>query len=132
MTRTMTWAMRTVLLGVSLFVVAATLSGPQSALGSLALTPSDKLTHFLAFYLIALLAAASRPSRRLWLTAACVVILGLALELLQGFVGREPSLKDALFNLAGITMALVPFAAARLTLARTGSIQHRADHGPSE
>jgi VanZ family protein len=139
MTRTMTWAMRTVLLGVSLFVVAATLSGPKSALGSLALTPSDKLTHFLAFYLIALLAAASLPSRRLWLTAACVVILGLALEFLQGFVGREPSINDALFNIAGITMALVPFAAARLAQGRPHAQQPRtsraldgADQSPSK
>lgn len=135
----MTWAMRTALLCVSLFVILATLSGPKSPLGSLALTPSDKLTHFMAFYLIALLGAVSFPSGRLLLTAACVLVLGLALELLQGLVGREPSIKDALFNVAGIAMALVPFAAARLTLARahatharSSSALDRADQSPPE
>lgn len=115
MKRTLKWSMRTALLSVCLFVVMATLAGPQSPLGSLALTPSDKLTHFLAFYVIALLAAVSFPSRRLLMSAVCTVTLGLSLEVLQGLTGREPSIKDALFNMAGIAMALVPFAAAHIT-----------------
>lgn len=112
------WAMRTALLGVCVLVVMASLAGPRSFLGSLVLTPSDKLTHLLAFYVIALLSALSFPPRRLWLSAAFAVTLGLCLEPLQGFTGREPSIADALFNMAGIAMALVPFAAGRLAQAR--------------
>ena len=119
--RTLVWATRAALLGVCLLVVMATLASPGSRLGSLVPSASDKLTHFLAFYVIALLGAVSFPARRLLLSAAFAVTLGFCLELLQGFTGREPSIRDGLFNMAGIVMALVPFAAARLAQEPAGA-----------
>ena len=130
MKRTLKWAMRIAFLCVCFLVVMATLAGPRSFLGSLVLTPSDKLTHFLAFYVIALLGALSFPPRRLWLSAAFAVTLGLCLELLQGFTGREPSIEDALFNMAGIATALVPFAAGRLRQQRAQSVHARIPRAP--
>lgn len=108
------WLFRFLLTSLLGLVVAASLSGPHTLLGALALTPSDKLTHAAAFFLLAVLAVPAFPRARLsWISAAAVT-LGFLLELAQGFTGRQVSAEDFLFNCAGTAAGIAPFAAARL------------------
>jgi len=64
---------------------------------------SDKAQHFLSYAgWMALIAASPRSLPRILSYAGVVALIGLAVEGLQPFVGRERSLYDLLANLAGI------------------------------
>ncbi|HVZ92067.1 MAG TPA: VanZ family protein [Rhizomicrobium sp.] len=63
---------------------------------------SDKLQHFTAYFGLALLAAAALRTRRALLAAVvALVVLGGALEILQGLTGRDPEILDEAANSLG-------------------------------
>jgi len=63
----------------------------------------DLVLHFAGYATLAVMAAMGLRRRRsaLW-AAACLVLLGIALEFLQSYTGRDRSLYDALANAAGV------------------------------
>src|SRR5262249_50319849 len=63
---------------------------------------NDKLLHFLAYFLLAAMASMAvkrRGSARLAVLG--IILLGGALEIVQGYVGRDMSVYDELANTAG-------------------------------
>ena len=67
----------------------------------------DKAAHFIAFGLILWsLGVLFRRIPRTW-AALLAIALGAAVEVLQGFVGRDPSWGDLLADALGVATALV-------------------------
>jgi VanZ family protein len=63
---------------------------------------NDKALHFIAYFILAAMAGAAFRDRRPVFTAVlALIVLGGALETLQGFVGRDSSAYDALANTVG-------------------------------
>jgi VanZ family protein len=62
----------------------------------------DKSLHFMAYFGLAGLATVALDARKqaLWAVLS-LAILGGALEILQGFTGRDPSLYDEIANILG-------------------------------
>lgn len=66
----------------------------------------DWLQHGLGYGVLMVTLVASQAQPRLWWSALVLVALGLALELVQGWLGyRYAELKDLLANAAGIGLA---------------------------
>ena len=80
------------------------------------LETSDKLLHFLAYFgLAAILAAALGSGRALVYAVAGLVALGGALEIVQGFVGRDAEwLDEAANTLGAVAGAILGLVALRL------------------
>lgn len=76
----------------------------------------DKLAHFVAFYVVTLLALPAFPRTRLVVIAAGLTVLGVAIEFLQMLpaVNRDSDVKDVVADAAGIAAALAPVLAWRL------------------
>jgi len=49
-----------------------------------------------------------------WALAAALVLAGGGIEIVQGFVGREPDWKDWIADMAGIAAVLIPLGVDRL------------------
>ncbi|HXL99382.1 MAG TPA: VanZ family protein [Rhizomicrobium sp.] len=63
----------------------------------------DKLQHFLAYFgLAGLSTVALGTGRRAIWAALALVALGGALEILQGFTGRDPDIHDEIANTVGV------------------------------
>ncbi len=78
-------------------------------------TPWDKANHALAFYILAALAAAAYPGRRLIMLALGLTLVGVLIELVQAtpWVRRDASALDVLADLVGIAACFGPVALAR-------------------
>ncbi len=64
---------------------------------------SDKLFHFIVYFVLAAIGvAAFRARRPAFLAALGLIVLGGMLEILQGFVGRQTSFADQLANTLGV------------------------------
>ena len=78
----------------------------------------DKAQHFTAYFGLALMAVLGWSGRRTILLFLAVIALGGALEILQGFVGRDSEWGDMLANtigaVTGTLLALGLLAVARL------------------
>lgn len=63
---------------------------------------NDKITHFTAYFVLALLATVALKARlrALWATLA-LIAMGGALEIVQGFVGRDCDIMDEVANSLG-------------------------------
>lgn len=73
----------------------------------------DKAAHFVAFGLILWsLGVLFRRIPRLW-AAAIAIALGGAVEIIQSFVGRDPSWGDFLADILGVAAALTAWAVWR-------------------
>lgn len=73
----------------------------------------DKAAHFIAFGLILWsLGVLFRRLPRTW-AALLAVALGAVVEVVQGYVGRDPSWGDLLANTLGVATALLIWAAWR-------------------
>jgi VanZ family protein len=73
----------------------------------------DKAAHFIAFGLILWsLGVLFRRLPRTW-AALLAIALGGAVEIVQGYVGRDPSWGDLLADVLGVATALVRWAAWR-------------------
>jgi len=69
---------------------------------------NDKVLHFLAYFGLAAMAAAAFKERRpVVLTAFGLMLLGGALEIIQGFTGRDMSIYDELANVLGVVAGAV-------------------------
>ena len=75
---------------------------------------SDKSDHFLAFYGLAVLAAAAFPGRRLMILALQLSAFGAIIELVQALpiVNRDGDFWDWVADTIGITFALGPILLA--------------------
>jgi hypothetical protein len=78
----------------------------------LRLTPWDKATHFIAFYVLTALAVASFPRRNLLLIAALLSGFGALIEIVQGMpqVHRDRDFWDWVADTVAIASALLPIA----------------------
>lgn len=73
----------------------------------------DKAAHFIAFGLILWsLGVLFRRLPRTW-AALLAVVLGGAVEVVQGYIGRDPSWGDLLADALGVAVALLIWAAWR-------------------
>jgi nitric oxide reductase large subunit len=72
----------------------------------------DKAEHFLAFYVLTLLAAAAFPRRPLWAIAVSLSLLGAGIEVVQGLpiISRDSDFWDWFADTLAITAALLPVA----------------------
>ena len=73
---------------------------------------NDKVLHFIAYFGLAVMAAAAFKGRRgaVWAVLA-LIVMGGVLEIVQGYVGRDMSLGDELANASG---ALIGGGMARM------------------
>jgi VanZ family protein len=63
---------------------------------------NDKFLHFVAYFILGAMAAgAIRQRGRVKWAILGLIILGAVIELIQAFIGRDPSLLDAIANGAG-------------------------------
>ncbi|MDP9091079.1 MAG: hypothetical protein M3O26_20385 [Pseudomonadota bacterium] len=78
----------------------------------LRLTPWDKATHFIAFYVLTALAVAAFPKRNLLLIAALLSAFGALIEIVQGMpqVRRDRDFWDWVADTVAIASALLPMA----------------------
>ena len=79
------------------------------------LIPWDKAAHFLAFYVLTLLAAAAFPRRPLLLLAIALSAYGAAIEVIQGLpmVARDSSFWDWVADTVAVGAALLPLLVPR-------------------
>jgi hypothetical protein len=72
----------------------------------------DKAEHFLAFYILTLLAAAAFPRRPLWAVAVALSLLGAGIEVVQALpiVSRDSDFWDWFADTLAIMAVLLPFA----------------------
>lgn len=80
------------------------------------LIPWDKAAHFLAFYVLTLLAAAAFPRRALLLLALALSAYGAAIELVQALplVDRDSDVWDWVADTVAIGAALLPLLIPKL------------------
>lgn len=85
----------------------AVIPGPDE----LQILPSDKMIHFLAFYVLATLAAVAYPARSLWIIGVGLSGFGGFIELIQAipFVHRDCDIWDWVVDTTAIFAALFPF-----------------------
>jgi hypothetical protein len=78
----------------------------------LRLTPWDKATHFIAFYVLTGLAVAAFPKRNLIVIAALLSGFGALIEIVQGLpqVRRDRDFWDWVADTVAITSAMLPIA----------------------
>ncbi len=111
------WLARTVF-AVYLAVLTALLlmqdpvsSDPTGILNASLAVPNP-VAHLLSFWILAVLAFASRPPARGWVVILLLCVYATGTELLQGFVpGRTPEWTDWFQDLAGVALGAVCFAA---------------------
>jgi hypothetical protein len=74
------------------------------------LTPWDKATHFIAFYVLTGLAVAAFPKRNLFILAALLSAFGALIEIVQGLpmVQRDRDFWDWVADTMAISAALAP------------------------
>jgi hypothetical protein len=77
---------------------------------ALQLTPWDKATHFIAFYVLTGLAVAAFPRRNLFVVAALLSAFGALIEIVQGLpmVHRDRDFWDWVADSIAISCALAP------------------------
>lgn len=77
---------------------------------ALQLTPWDKATHFIAFYVLTGLAVAAFPKRNLFVVAALLSAFGALIEIVQGLpmVRRDRDFWDWVADTIAISSALAP------------------------
>jgi hypothetical protein len=77
---------------------------------ALQLTPWDKATHFIAFYVLSGLAVAAFPKQNVFVVAACLSAFGALIEFVQGLpmVHRDRDFWDWVADSIAIACALAP------------------------
>ncbi len=88
---------------------------------------SDKTMHFLAYFILALLATIMfRAGWRAVFAVVGLIAMGGALEIIQGLVGRDADLLDELANIRGALLGaligwlILAVVARRLLVGRAG------------
>ncbi len=83
--------------------------------GGADLIPWDKAKHFLVFYLLTALAITALPASRFWRIGGVLLAFGGAIEILQGFVGRDAAWGDLFADACGICALFGPIILRALT-----------------
>jgi VanZ family protein len=99
-----------VFLGASIFALAKALLPGDDSVG---LIPWDKAKHFIVFYVLSILASLALPQSRLHRIGVVILAFGGAIEILQGFVGRDASWLDLFADACGISAALGPMLVSK-------------------
>ena len=94
-----------VFLAAAAFALAKALLPDDDSIG---LIPWDKAKHFLVFYVLSILASLALPQSRLHRIGLVILAFGGAIEILQGFVGRDASWFDLFADACGISAAFGP------------------------
>lgn len=94
------------LLAAGLVAATVLMLAPQGAPTPRSLFGLDKIDHFMAFMVLAFVAAQAFPTRRLWLIGLGLAAYGGAIEVVQRFVGRSMDLLDFAADVAGILVGL--------------------------
>lgn len=76
--------------------------------------PGDKAGHFLSFYVLTLLFCLALPRTPRLAIAVLLLVGGGAIEVVQGFVGRDADWKDWIADLMGVAAALLPMGLDRV------------------
>lgn len=95
--------------------LAALMLGPFQVIEQAARIP-DYIGHAIAFFLIAICLFILFDGRSLLVSGLAATVLGGAVELVQGRVGRDPSWSDFAADVVGITGALLALALLRLLI----------------
>ena len=105
-----------IVLGVTAVVVASLLPIPSADLEG----GSDKLWHFLTYFVLALFSSGIVPADRLWRLAVRFLVLGAGLEVAQALLTdtREADWADMAANAAGILCAWLIASGGRAGWAR--------------
>jgi hypothetical protein len=100
-------AARLVFFAALIFTFYSAVVPPSHALQ---LTPWDKATHFIAFYVLSGLAAAAFPKQNLFVVAASLSVFGALIEFVQGLpiVHRDRDFWDWVADTLAIIAALSP------------------------
>ena len=80
---------------------------------------SDKVGHVVAFAIIAGSVAVLAPGWNLWRVALAALAIGIGVEIVQGFVGRDPDVLDVAADIVGIALACAALALMPSTPFRT-------------
>ncbi|HEY8948613.1 MAG TPA: VanZ family protein [Rhizomicrobium sp.] len=79
----------------------------------------DKALHFTAYFILSALAVAALRARKKALLAMLgLIVMGGALEIIQGMVGRDMSAYDELANTLGVIAGAIMVWAVRAALVR--------------
>lgn len=80
----------------------------------------DKFGHFLAYFALALAGAGIVPAERVWIVMLRCLLLGFALEVVQGLwlETRQADWRDMLANFAGVACAWLIVRGGRSSWAR--------------
>ena len=99
-----------VFLAASAYALARALLPDNDSIG---LIPWDKAKHFIVFYTLSILASLALPRSRLHRIGLVILAFGGAIEILQGFVGRDASWFDLFADACGISAAFGPMLVSR-------------------
>lgn len=98
---------------VLLITAAVLLFSPLSAVEAAGPMGWDKVVHFCLFGLLLWSLAILLPKLPRLAVAGLTIVAGAATELIQGFVGRDPSWGDFFADTLGVSLALFLWAAWR-------------------
>lgn len=103
---------RALFIGALIFTIVEALLPAKRAVS---LFPWDKATHFSAFYILFLLAAAAFPAARLAVVAIFLSAVGAAIEIAQALpaVHRDGDFFDWVADTVGVCAGLAPVLLAR-------------------
>lgn len=76
---------------------------------------SDKIGHVIAFGVITGALAVLAPRWPLWRLVLTALVVGVAVEIIQGFVGRDADVMDVAADMVGIALAGLVLALVRST-----------------
>ncbi len=97
------------------------------------ITGADKIDHFMAFLVLAFVAAQALPRRSLWLIGLGLAAYGGAVEVVQRFVGRSMDpldfAADVLGVMVGLTLAVMAGRARPCTSSAPGDMSGRGPKG---
>lgn len=107
-----------------MFFVAALFAVTMASLPNLHVpgNPPDKLLHFLAFFVLTVLAQLAFPLAKMRMLLLGLGALGAGIELIQAIpaIDRDASLTDWLADMAAIVIAIAIFQAGRRLIADRG------------
>lgn len=108
------WLLRGVFVVAVLFTFSAAVL-PEKVVHGLELIPWDKAQHFVAFFVLTVLAAIAFPATHVLIMAAALSAFGALIEVVQGldFVGRDRDFWDWVADTLAIGAVIVPMLVAR-------------------
>jgi VanZ family protein len=107
-----------------ILILAALMLGPFQVVEQASEVP-DYIAHAVAFFLITICLFVLFDGRVLLLTGVLAAVLGGAVEVVQGRVGRDPSWSDFLADIVGIAVAVLLLAILGALIRSLSGQEHR-------